>query len=90
MRVVYHALFIRQLRKAPKKIQSATEIRIDLFISNPHHPILRNHRLTGSFQGCRSISITGDWRAIYYESDSILEESSIIFIELGTHSQLYQ
>lgn len=90
MRSIYHARFLRQLRKAPKEIQSATKIKIDLFISNPHHPLLRNHLLTGQYRGCRSINITGDWRAIYYESDTLLGDPTAIFFNLGTHSQLYR
>jgi len=90
MRVIYHAKFIRLLRKSPKEIQIAVKTKIDHFSNNPHHPILRNHKLTGIYQGCHSINITGDWRAIYHESDSLLEEPTAIFIELGTHSQLYR
>ena len=32
------------------------------FDENPFHPILHNHPLTGSLQGFRSFSITGDFR----------------------------
>ncbi len=90
MGVFYLTKFIKQLRKAPKDIQSSTKIRIDLFINNPHHPLLRNHLLTGQYKGCRSINVTGDWRAIYYESTSLIDKPSVTFIEFGTHSQLYR
>ncbi|OGE71342.1 hypothetical protein A2617_00135 [Candidatus Daviesbacteria bacterium RIFOXYD1_FULL_41_10] len=59
--------------------------RFELFLSNPFHPQLNNHLLTGNYKGYRSINITGDWRALYSEN-----ENSIIFELLGTHSQLYK
>ncbi len=90
MRVFYHARFIKDLRKTPKEIQSVVKTRITLFSNNPRHPLLRNHLLTGEYQGCRSINITGDWRAIYYESDSKADTPSATFLTLGTHSKLYK
>lgn len=42
--------------------------RILLFAKNPFHEILRNHSLSGEYNGCRSINITGDYRIIFEES----------------------
>ena len=48
--------------------------------------LLNNHSLTGKYTGCKSINITGDWRAIFEE----INDNIIYFVELGTHSQLYK
>ena len=70
---------------APTKTKEAVRKRFELFIQNQFDPILNNHSLTGIYEGCRSINITGDWRAIYFQN-----ETTIFFIALGTHSQLYK
>jgi addiction module RelE/StbE family toxin len=45
---------------------------------------LRNHPLKDKFAGVRSIDVTADWRALYRR-----ERERIIFVEFGTHDQLY-
>ncbi len=90
MIIKFHKKFDKELFRAPHEIQSAFDIRFDLFVTNPHHPLLRNHVLAGQYEGCRSININGDWRAIYEEIDSINGEPYIEFIALGAHSQLYK
>lgn len=90
MRIDYTKYFLRKLKKAPFDVQKAFQNRVALFISNQHHPLLRNHKLTGVYNGCRSINITGDWRAVYREVDLLIEEPLIYFQTLGTHSQLYK
>jgi len=82
----YYKQFVRQIKKAPKNIRSQVVERIELFVSDPFSPILNNHALTGEYKNYRSINITGDWRAIY----QVLDSNTVIFIDLGTHSQLYK
>lgn len=65
-------------------------MRLDMFVSNPKHPLLRDHALSGIYEGYRSINITGDWRALYKIVEPIIEDSFIVFVDLGTHSQLYR
>lgn len=85
MEIKYSPKFRKQYAKSNEKIRSAFNSRLKLFIQNSHNPLLRNHALTGGYKGFRSINITGDWRAIYSERNSV-----IIFVALGTHSQLYK
>lgn len=87
-KIDYSSRFEKQLSKAPLNIKRAWRRRLALFLENFHHPQLRNHLLTGQYQGYRSINITGDWRAIYSETGSA-NKRTIIFHALGTHSQLY-
>lgn len=86
MQVEYSRRFVKELTKAPLKIQIAFRDRLTLFIDNKFNLLLNNHSLTGEMKSCRSINVTGDWRAIYEE----LENGDVIFfVMLGTHSQLY-
>ncbi len=84
-RIEYTNKCYKQLRKVPLEIKKAFRDRLELFLLDPYDPLLRNHDLVGNFKGHRSININGDWRAIFKES-----EEAIVFVALGTHSQLYR
>jgi len=86
MYATFNERFQKQYKKAPLNIRSAWNERFYLFLKDPTHPFLHNHALHGSYEGKRSINITGDWRALYQQYSS----NRIIFIALGTHSQLYK
>ncbi|MEK7141231.1 MAG: type II toxin-antitoxin system mRNA interferase toxin, RelE/StbE family [Patescibacteria group bacterium] len=58
--------------------------RVMLFQENPHHPLIRDHALTGAKHGFRSFSITGDIRIIYFQ-----EDNDVQFYDIGTHNQVY-
>lgn len=78
--------FEKAFKKAPYKIQVAFRDRFKIFVKDKFHPLLNNHSLIGKFKGCRSINVTGDWRAIFKEFDS----GNLVYFEvIGTHSQLY-
>ncbi len=84
MPVRFNRQFVKQHDKANQKIQEAFKRRLEIFLKNPIDQQLNNHALTGNYRGYRSINITGDWRAIYTKN-----REEIIFVALGTHSQLY-
>lgn len=65
-------------------MQECVDKRIRLFSSNPFHPLLNNHPLGGEYEGCRSINITGDYRALFYPKGQ-----GIVFTRIGTHNELY-
>ena len=80
----FSPLFIKRITEAPIEIKIAFREALELFLSNPNHDALRNHPLTGKYAGTHSIDVTDDWRALYRN-----ERERIIFVELGTHDQLY-
>jgi proteic killer suppression protein len=77
-------LFNKQREAAPIEIKQAFRDALELFVANPTHEALRNHPLTGKYAGFRSIDVTDEWRALYRT-----EPERIIFVELGTHDDLY-
>ena len=85
MRAILHKKFQKQLKKYPS-LKEQTERRIILFVTDPHHPTLNDHALAGKWDGYRSINITGDYRAVY----RIVENDSAYFVDLDTHSNLYE
>jgi mRNA-degrading endonuclease YafQ of YafQ-DinJ toxin-antitoxin module len=45
---------------------------------------LNNHSVDTAFADCRSINVTGDYRAIFHEN-----KETVTFMTIGTHSELY-
>ncbi|MDE1975219.1 MAG: type II toxin-antitoxin system mRNA interferase toxin, RelE/StbE family [Patescibacteria group bacterium] len=81
---ISHESFKKHFKRMPKKVQSAFGERVGLLLKQPVHSILRNHPLKGRWQGCWSINVTGDIRAVYK-----VQADMAIFIDIGTHDQLY-
>lgn len=85
MQIKYSRKFIKMYAKAPPGVKKFFHKRYELFLKDSYHPQLNNHAVTGKYQDCRSINITGDWRAIFRQT-----KTCIYFRLLGTHSQLYK
>ena len=85
MQVDFSARFVRQYHKLPYKMQKQFDKRLALFKDDPTTSILRVHPLKGRMDGYWSMNVSGDVRAVYkYDGDTI-----IVFMLIGTHSQLY-
>ncbi len=84
MNAILHGNFKKKFKKLPLPVRSRFKERLCLFLENKFNPILNNHSVNVTFPGCRSINVTGDYRAIFKE-----EGEDIIFINIGTHSELY-
>lgn len=85
MKVRFHKRFAKDYHHLDGKIQSAFDKRLQIFYTNPYQAKLCNHPLKGKWRGYRSINISGDFRAVYKEAS----EEEVIFVTIGTHSQLY-
>jgi len=68
----------------PYTVNARFDERMELFLKNPTHFSLNNHSVDRVYSGCRSINITGDYRAIFF-----MKEGVAIFVNVGTHSELY-
>ena len=86
MDVRYSRQFQKQYKKLPLKIQKQTKARIELWEEDPMNSLLNHHVLTGNLKGLHSINITADVRAIYDE----LDKQAVMYVMIGTHSQLYK
>jgi addiction module RelE/StbE family toxin len=76
---------IREIHKKDKKLVHKIQKQIILFQSNPKHPSLRIHKLSGKLKNMWSISITMSLRMIYYK----LDQETAYFVEIGTHDEVY-
>lgn len=69
-------------------MQKRVKERIELFQVDKSNPLLRDHGLKGTMYPMRSFSITGDLRIIYEEVE-FQGDKLVIFIDIGTHNQVY-
>lgn len=84
MRIALHRSFEKKFIRLDENIRKKFKERKNLFLENPFNPILNNHSVEKRFPGCRSINITGDYRAIFKT-----QEATTIFINIGSHSDFY-
>ncbi len=85
MEIILHRSFVKQFKKIPKPVRSKFIERKNLFAKEPFNRLLNNHSVDGAFTDCRSINITGDYRAIF----KVGTPDSVVFLHIGTHSELY-
>ncbi len=87
MKILLHKNFDKNYKKLKESEKRSLKDRRNIFLKNQFDPILNNHALSGKYQGCRSINITGDIRAIYRV---LHNEELAYFITIDTHSNLYK
>ncbi len=85
MIIKFEKSFDKQFKKMLKNLKNKFYERLELFRQDKFQYLLNNHSLTGEWDGHRSINITGNYRAVYYEYNN-----EIRFVAIGTHSQLYK
>lgn len=84
----YNQIYVKHFEKriaTNANLSARFDTRIEYFINNPSHPLLRNHALTGTKKGLRAFSVTGDIRIIYQRID----EDTVELLDIGTHNQVY-
>lgn len=86
MQLKQSRIFIKQFNHLPLKVQDQFQIRLELWLTEPHHPQLHVHPLSGSYTGYWSFNVTGDVRALYYFEGEI----AVVFAFIGKHGQLYK
>lgn len=85
MYIDFNKNFIKQYKKLPAKMRDRFDERLRLFIKDAFIIELNNYALHGKYAGCRSINITGDYRAIYE-----VRKEGLRFLDIDTHSNLYK
>lgn len=85
MKIYFYKKFEKKFKKLSAKEKEKVNRRITLFAKNMFSAALNNHALKGRFFGCRTINITGNLRAVYKK----VGRDAYLFIDLGTHSNLY-
>lgn len=77
---------IIQIYKKDRKLAVKIQKQILLFESNPKHPSLRLHKLSGTLDNMWSLSITMSIRMVY----RLTNHETAYFIDIGTHDEVYR
>jgi len=85
MRIELHRDFKKSYARLPAKLQDKFNERLKIFMTDSFAPELNNHGLHGKYAGCRSINVTGDYRAVYE-----VRENRVRFLDIDTHNNLYK
>ena len=72
--------------KAHPDLVAKYEKTISILATNPQHPSLRLHKLSGNLKIFFSISIDLNYRIIL---DFIITENEIILLDIGSHDEIY-
>jgi mRNA-degrading endonuclease YafQ of YafQ-DinJ toxin-antitoxin module len=82
MRILYKKSFEKRFKTLPEKVKRQFYRRLESFVANPFFEQLNNHQVDKAYPGYRSINVTGDYRALYYE-----EGETVLFALIGRHSE---
>ena len=76
----------KSFKKKDKFVKKKALERIKLFTEDPFNVLLNNHALTGEYENRRSFNVTGNYRVMFYYAN----ENTVIFSDIGTHTELYE
>lgn len=77
---------LKRIKQKDKKLTKRIQKQLLIFDSNPQHPSLRLHKLTGKKENAWSISITMNIRMIY----RTINADTVYFVDIGTHDEVYK
>lgn len=77
--------FDRRYRKLPIHIKLKAEQKGDMFAQNVHDPRLETHKLHGKDRECWAYSIDQNYRVKFI----FKEDGNILYINVGTHDEVY-
>ena len=83
--IIIHKQFVKHIRKLSPSIQRAFQSRRDLFLKDEFHSQLHVHALSGKYKGYKSFNVNADVRVVFKEIDT----DTYLFLEIGSHSELY-
>lgn len=74
--------FVKKWSKLNDKTKKKSVLKINLFLDNPHQPVLKTHKLTGKLKDYWAFSIEYNLRIMF----RFVNNKTVEFIDIGTHS----
>lgn len=87
MIILYHKKFLKSYKRLPVNLKKKIDSKLQIFAVDPFSRELKNHKLKGSMQMERSISVTRDIRIIFEEYDKY---TLVLMLDVGTHNKVYK
>ncbi|MBU4076462.1 MAG: type II toxin-antitoxin system mRNA interferase toxin, RelE/StbE family [Euryarchaeota archaeon] len=88
--LVWDEKFKRIYKKWRQKHADLAEqfrIKMELFVTDPFHPSLKTHSLSGVLKGSWSLRINYEQRLNFKFLDK--EKKKVLLIDIGTHKEVY-
>ena len=89
-RIIYSYSFEKRVKRFFKnhpEIKKQYHKTLQILKSNPKHPSLRLHKLSGHLKDYYSVSINISYRIVL---DLIITEEKIILVNIGSHDKVYK
>lgn len=86
--ILFDKVFIRYYKKRVlpnAKLHKQYKKMLSVFIQNPFHPQLKNHKLKGKMKQYRGFFIDDDCRVVYVE-----KSDKVLFLDVGKHEEVYK
>jgi addiction module RelE/StbE family toxin len=86
--LIWDEPFLKILKKWKKKhptLLVKLEEKLTLFCSEPFHPTLKTHCLSGNLKEYHALSITYEQRLVF----KFISENKVLLIDIGTHDEVY-
>ena len=85
MKISFHRNFEKKYAKLSLKDKLKAKERLNIFLTEPFYPLLKNHPLKGKYLNYRSLNIDGDLRAVF----KLISDNDCLFVDIDSHSNLY-
>ena len=85
MNVRVSSHFERRYKKLPKLVKKKAKKQELIFKHNPFDPRINTHKLHGGRKNEWAYSVDNSYRIVFI----FLEDGAILYIDIGTHSELY-
>lgn len=77
----YTSLFLKSFQKLPEKINLLYADKERLFFTDPYHPQLKTHKLSGKLSSFWAFSVDYHYRVLF----RFITPNVVIFYDIGTH-----
>lgn len=87
-RVFFASRFEKKLKifdSRHPELSAVVEAAIMAIAKDPYAPALRSHRLKGPLTECLAAHLSRDYRIVF-----ALEPGRVIFLDIGTHDDVYR
>lgn len=88
--LVFTESYLKRAKKFAKRhpeLRNIYQKTLQLLAQNPFHPSLRLHALSGNLNELHSISINLRYRLTI---ELLIDDETIIFINVGSHDEIYR
>ena len=80
---IFKKNFKSRISSNPKLVKKFKK-RVQMFLGQREHRLLKDHKLSGKKKNYRAFSVTGDIRVVY-----TIQGNVAVFMDIGTHNQVY-